>query len=127
MNKDLLLPYNSDKDYLYSIPKNSILQTRFKNDFQSDCLLYKECIKQAIKERKAEYLNSQFRLCYIYDMFNFENKEFTITGYTAINNDIKKIISCGFKYIMVSNPYIIELICNEYANDINIIVSSQFN
>ena len=55
------------------------------------------------KEREAEYLNSQFRLCYIYDMFNFENKEFTITGYTAINNDIKKIISCGFKYIMVSN------------------------
>lgn len=125
MERFYFLPYYKDKDYLNSLPQNTILCTRFKHDFQSDCLLFKVCENNTVNETEASYLNSEFAGCYIYDMFNFENREFTLEGYDAIVGDIDKIIDCGFKYILVSNPYIIELLSNEYSDKIKIVISSQ--
>lgn len=125
MKQNYFLPYYNDRDYLNCLPENTILCTRFKKDFQSGCFLYKESENQTIDETIASEINSEYECCYIYDMSNFENKEFTVEGYDEINSDLSKIIEAGFKYILVSNPYIIELLSNEYCNSIKIVISSQ--
>lgn len=121
----ILLPLYIDEHYLASVPANAILFTRFKNDYQDNCFLFHEIQEYTISQEESEKLSKKYHLCYLYDMFHFENREFTIEGYEEINSDIKNIISSGFKYILVSNPYIIELLCNEYSGGINVIVSSQ--
>ncbi|UTR16385.1 hypothetical protein MM221_07515 [Salipaludibacillus sp. LMS25] len=126
MSKTLFLPYINSNDYLSNIPDNTILFSRFENDFQKDCLLFTESKKNCIYLDELEILiNKGLKFCYVYDMFHFENREFTIEGYKTIRNDIDKIIKSGFSYILVSNPFIIEIICNEYRGKINLVISSQ--
>lgn len=125
MKRDIFLPYLKDEEYLNSLTDNCILYTRFKDDFQSKCFLFKSSEEKSITESEMMDFKDKYNFCYVYDMFNMENKEFTVEGYKSINQDIKKAINMGFKYIMVSNPYIIELLCNEYKGDINVVISSQ--
>lgn len=121
----ILLPLYLDENSKDSILDDMILYTRFKHDFQEDCFLFHETRKCTITQEEAKNLSKKYQLCYLYDMFHFENREFTVEGFQEINSDIQNIINSGFKYILVSNPYIIELLCNEYKNDIGVIVSSQ--
>lgn len=115
----------STKNYYKKLPKNSIIFGRFENDFQSSCFLYKVGKVNSISGKDIKFLKHQgFKLCYSYEMFDFENREFTIRGYRKIRFDIDTIISSGFDYICVSNPYIIEIICNEYGRKINLVVSA---
>ncbi len=121
----LLLPLDLDENGMDSDLDDTIFFTRFEHDFQENCFLFHETRKCAISQEEAGNLSNKYPLCYLYDMFHFENREFTVEGYEEINSDIQNMIDCGFKYILVSNPYIIELLCNEYRDDIRVIVSSQ--
>lgn len=128
--KHFFLPYLklnkfSVGNYYKKLPKNSIIFGRFKNDFQSNCFLYKLGKLNSISGKDIKFLKQQgFKLCYSYEVFDFENREFTINGYKKIRSDVDRIISSGFDYICVSNPYIIEIICNEYKKKINLVVSA---
>jgi len=63
-------------------------------------------------------------VCYVYDMIDLENREFTREGFRAVNADLTRAISQGFTHILLSNAYLIELVCNEYAKDLKIVGSS---
>ncbi len=125
MKTKYLLPYKNNTGYLNKIPKNSILFSRSFNDFQKDCLIFKQSNNQLLSIDKIPSIKEAgFKLCYVYDMFDFENREFSIQGFKIINKDIKQIIDIGYDYILVSNPFVIEILTNEYKNDINVIVSA---
>jgi len=115
----------SERNYYRKLPKNSIIYGRFKNDFQSNCFLYKLAKHNSISKKDIKFLKKLgFKLCYSYEMLDFENREFTINGYKKIKSDIERVIFSGFDYICVSNPYVIEMICNEYRKKINLVISA---
>ncbi len=127
INNLLFLPFIKSKDYINNIPKNTIVYGRKDTDFQKDCFLFTTAIDNAFDEKDINTLkNKGINAAYVYDMFDFENKEFTIQGYNSIRKDINEIIEMGFAYIIASNPYIIEILCNEYKEaGIKLIISSQ--
>ncbi|MCP4103073.1 MAG: hypothetical protein GY750_16885 [Lentisphaerae bacterium] len=124
-----MVPYFKNMDLASLLSKINgkieILMTNFDDDFQKNYLKNMCSKHNAVTKKDIECLKKNYKLCYYYETLDFENIEFTIQGYDAIRKDIHRIIDSGFTYIMLSNPYIIELICNEYSNDIKIIVSSQ--
>lgn len=122
---EMLLPLYMDESFMGSESEGRIFLTRFEHDFQKDCFLFHEARDCAISPEEARSISGRYQLCYAYDMFHFENREFTVEGYKEICTDIQTMIDTGFKYILVSNPYIIELLCNEYSEDLRVIVSSQ--
>ncbi len=124
-NRIYLLPYIEEEQYIVNLPKNCILYNRYKNDFQENCLIYKNSHQNNFNASNIHILKKKgFKLCYTYEMFDFENKEFTIEGYKSIISDIQQVVEDGFDYIMVSNPFIIEILCNEFSDLIKIIISS---
>ncbi|MEG0332521.1 MAG: hypothetical protein RR637_09030 [Clostridium sp.] len=125
MDRQLFLPLYDCSEYIERYKNRGIFCTRFSKDFQSKCFLYSASESNSITYDRASELNKSIDLCYVYDMFHFENMEFTVEGFSEINKDIQSIINCGFKYIMVSNPFIIEILCNEYSDKINVVISSQ--
>jgi hypothetical protein len=126
MKNDLFLPFIKSDEYIAKLPYNSIVYGRKDGDFQKDCFLFKNSTTNSFNKKYVLSLkNKGIRTAYVYDMFDFENKEFTVQGYQNIRKDIDNIVEMGFKFIIVSNPYIIELLCNEYrTTGINVVISS---
>ena len=127
----LFMPYINDNDYLEQIKSepdkdNLIIFGRYRHDYQDNCVLFNNSKHNAMTPEDVRKLKmSGFNICYVYDVFDFENREFTVDGYKALNHDINRIIKDGFTHILVSNPYLIEILCNEYKHKIKLVISSQ--
>ena len=95
-------------------------------DFATNCLLYCSAKSNAMNAADVRCLRSNgFRVCYSYNVLDFENREFTELGYGAICDDIQRAIDWGYTHIQLANPYVIELATNEYASQVSVILSSQ--
>lgn len=127
----LMLPYLREMNYGNEVCSDKIMiYGRSNGDFQLNCLLFKFATNNTMKDRDVARLRRLgFDVCYVYDMLDFENREFTIKGFVAINADIKRAIEAGYTHILVANAYLIELLCNEYVDQIKVIISSllEFN
>lgn len=124
--KSLILPYLPSFEYS-DIPECRMVYGRLEAvDYQDKCLLFvssrENCMK---KENVFSLRESGFDVCYSYDMFDFENKEFTLDGYREICADIERAVNIGFTHILLANPYTIELVCNEFGGQIKVMISSQ--
>ena len=129
MNKtsnNLMVPFLKELNYQTHIPSNSIIYGRFLNDFQKDCLLFKHSKSNAMSQQEVNQLRGfGFKMCYVYDQLDLENREFTEEGFLSIRNDIRHIIKAGFTHILLSNAYLIELVSNEFSREIHIVISQQ--
>lgn len=126
LSTKLYLPFLIDLNMKELKPSEVVFFGRLKEDFLSDCLLFKTGLINALDRERVTKLERQgYELCYVYDVLDLENFEFTIEGYKAIRKDLDSIIKLGFSQIMLSNSYLIELVLNEYANKIDVIISSQ--
>jgi hypothetical protein len=122
----LMLPFLKGVNYENLASPNSMIYGRFSNDYQRDCLVFNVAIKNSMTVDDVSYLRSLgFKVCYVYDMLDLENREFTKSGFLSINEDIKNAIKSGFTHILLSNAYLIELTANEYKDQIQIVVSQQ--
>jgi hypothetical protein len=125
--RDLMVPFSSEIASLFETQSsvgNLMIYGRPLDDFQSSCLLFQAARHNAMTAEVIDNLRaSGMSVCYAYDMQDLENREFTIWGYQQIRKDIDWAISAGFSHIMLSNAYLIELVCNEYHGRINVIVS----
>jgi hypothetical protein len=93
---------------------------------QASCLLYTSAAENAMCQEDVEDVRRRGRMaCYVYDVLDLENVEFTPSGLSWIRKDLKQAITWGFTHIMLANPYIIELVTNEFARDIQVVISPQ--
>lgn len=122
----LMLPFLKGVKYENLASPNSMVYGRFSNDFQKDCLLFNVAVKNSMTADDVAYLRTLgFKVCYVYDMLDLENREFTESGFLSINEDIRNAIESGFTHILLSNAYLIELTANEYKDEIQIVLSQQ--
>jgi hypothetical protein len=122
----LMLPFLKGLNYQNKAYLNSMVYGRFCDDFQKECLLFHVASRNfMIPEDVQELRDRGFDVCYVYDMLDLENREFTEAGFLSIDRDIKNIIRSGFTHILLANAYLIELVCNEYGNQIQVVLSQQ--
>ncbi len=121
--KRLMIPFSRRLDYC-SLDARLIVYGRLEQDYQSDCLLFRASARAAMTgDDVARLRRLGAEVCYVYDVLDFENREFTPEGFAAINSDIGRAVGLGFTHIMVSNAYLVELLTNEYRNLIKVIIS----
>lgn len=103
----------------------SMVYGRPRHDYQRDCLVFKCAEHETMDQQDVALLRANgFDVCYVYDMLDLENREFTEDGFLAICSDIERAIAWGYSHIMVSNGYLIELVLNEYGHKIKTVISS---
>ena len=104
----------------------TVIFGRPKSDFVASCLLFQSSGSNSITADDVQrFRSSGFRVCYSYETLDLENREFTEDGYRAICEDLHRAIEWGFTHIQLSNPYVIELVTNEFGPRLSVILSSQ--
>lgn len=122
---ELMLPFLRDMPLSGIRADRALIFGRPSEDFLGNCLLFRTAERNSMNQADVQRLRSAtFRVCYSYEMLDLENREFTEGGYQAICRDIRRAVEWGYTHIQLSNPYIIELVTNEFAGQIQVVISS---
>lgn len=124
----LMVPFLTTHFWTESGLSPRLVYGRFGDDFASDCLLYQAGSITTLTEDHIEALRSTgTSVCYAYDRLDFDNREFTRSGYRAVYSDMRRASSMGFTHVLLANPYLIEMVSNEFGDCLKIIISSQLD
>lgn len=125
MPTKFMMPFFPQEKYDWFEHDKLMIFGRPKNDFQSNCTLFNHPRTRHMTENDVFRLRKTgANVCYVYDMLDLENREFTREGFNAVNADLGRAVSAGFTHVLLSNAYLIELACNEYAKDLKVVASS---
>ncbi|MDD3183319.1 MAG: hypothetical protein PHD48_11035 [Alphaproteobacteria bacterium] len=122
--KKFMMPFFPEEKYDWFPSEKLMVFGRVEGDYQSNCALFGHSNTRNMTAPDVTRLRKVGAdVCYVYDMIDLENREFTREGFQAINADLARAVSSGFTHILLANAYLIELVCNEYAKDLKIVGS----
>lgn len=121
-----MLPYLRDLPLTSIAVEDTLIYGRPADDFLAECLLFRAAAHNSMVAVDVQRLrHAGFSVCYSYEMLDLGNREFTEQGYQAIVTDLRRASNWGYSHVQLCNPYLIDLVANEFQNELKIVVSSQ--
>lgn len=125
----LITYHRNHPDYIKTICANNDIKYiygHFKDDFLSLFYKYNKKIKKSIftEDSIKVYKENNIKPVYIYDVFDLQNFEYNKETYNTIRKDLDKIVNKGINNILLSNPFLIDLVSIHYRDRLKVIVSN---